>query len=68
MRARYIKPRSLAWWASVAPLICGLILASEPLHRLSLLVEIVRNMTGDMPASALIDMGLIGIGLRGAIR
>lgn len=63
---RYVKPASLTWWASVVPLICGVILATEHMHGQAALVEAIRNATG-MTAPALINLGIAGIGLRGAM-
>lgn len=63
---KYIKPRSLTWWASVAPLLIGAFMASEPLHGLADAVVSLRNATG-LTAPVLINMGLAGIGLRGAV-
>lgn len=68
MSAKYLKPRSLTWWASVVPVVVGIILATEPLHQLIALGETLRNFTGDVPPSMLINAGLAGIGLRGAIQ
>lgn len=64
---RYFKPRSLTWWASVTPLACGLFMAFEPVHGLVDLAESIRLATG-LTAPVLINMGLAGIGLRGAMR
>lgn len=63
---RYFKPRSLTWWASVTPLVCGLVIAFEPVHGWQELSEALRNSTG-LSAPVLINMGLAGIGLRGAV-
>lgn len=63
---RYFKPRSLTWWASVAPLVIGLIIAAEPLHGLAALAATLRAITGETPPAMLINAGLAGIGLRGA--
>ena len=63
---KYFKPRSLTWWASVVPLLCGAFMATEPLHGQSLAVQSISNGTG-LTAPVLINMGLAGIGLRGAI-
>lgn len=68
MESRYIKPRSLTWWAALGPLVAGLILASEPLHGLTALAQTVRNITGDAPPALLINAGLAGIGIRGALQ
>jgi len=63
---KYFKPKSLTWWASVAPLFTGVFMAAEPLHGLSGAVDTLRNATG-LTAPVLINMGLAGIGLRGAL-
>lgn len=65
---KYIKPYSLTWWASVAPLVAGLILATEPLHGAAGLVGVVRELVGaDIEPAYLINAGLAGIGLRAAL-
>lgn len=64
---KYVKPRSLAWWASATPLFLGMFVALEPVHGLSQWVAAVSAMTGDLPSYVLINTGLIGIGLRGAV-
>lgn len=63
---KYIKPRSLTWWASFVPLALGLFVATEAVHGLAAWVQAVRTGTG-MTAPVLINLGLAGIGLRGAI-
>jgi len=67
MTTKYFKPKSLTWLASVVPLLAGVFIALEPVHGLAAWVEAARNATG-MTAPALINLGLAGIGLRGAIR
>lgn len=62
----YIKPKSLTWWASVTPLLCGLFMAFTPVHGLAELTESLRTATG-LTAPVLINMGLAGIGLRRAV-
>ena len=64
---KYLKVKSLTWWVSVAPIIAGLIIASEPLHGASSIVQTINSATGDISPAVLINSGLIGIGLRGAI-
>ena len=64
---KYFKPTSLTWWASVVPLALGVVLALEPIHGNLVASDIIHNLTGDMSAAALINIGLGGIGLRGAI-
>lgn len=63
---KYWKPTSVTWWASVVPLLCGLFIAFEPVHGLAEITESIRLATG-LSAPVLINMGLAGIGLRGAI-
>lgn len=68
MRSKYIKPKSLTWWASVAPLFGGITLAlSEAFPVLASVAAVINAASGDLPAPVLINMGLIGIGLRGAV-
>lgn len=67
MLRKYWKPTSLTWLASVTPLVIGIFMALEPVHGLSQWVQAAGAMTGDMPPYALINMGLVGIGLRGAV-
>lgn len=68
MRSKYIKPRSLTWWASVTPLLAGVTLAlAEALPSLAGIATVINAASGDLPAPVLINMGLIGIGLRGAV-
>lgn len=64
---KYFKPKSLTWWSSVSPLLIGLIMATEPLHGQTQLVEALRNLTGGASATVLVNAGLAGIGLRGAL-
>ena len=63
---KYFKPKSLTWWVSVLPLLAGVFMAAEPLHGLSGMTDALRNGTG-LTAPVLINMGLAGIGLRGAL-
>jgi len=65
---KYFKPRSVTWWASVTPLIAGLFMAFEPVHGLSGMVDVVRNASGGATAAVLINAGIAGIGLRGALK
>ncbi|QDP65851.1 MAG: hypothetical protein Unbinned7865contig1001_50 [Prokaryotic dsDNA virus sp.] len=64
---KYFKPASVSWWAALAPLISGIIVATEPAHNLSAIVTIINNVTGHTPPALLINAGLAGIGLRGAM-
>jgi len=67
MTSKYFKPNSLTWWASVVPILAGLFIATEPLHGLSAAVSSVENAFG-APAPVLINAGLAGIGIRGAVK
>ena len=67
IRRKYWKPHSLTWLSSFVPLIAGIFVATEPLHGLAAWVQAVNAMTGDMHPAVLINLGLVGIGLRGAV-
>lgn len=65
---RYFKPRSLTWWASLVPLIAGLIMAlAEGFPALQPLAQAIRPVFNDASPAVLINAGLVGIGLRGAL-
>lgn len=64
---KYFKPKSVTWWASVVPLLLGLVMAFAPFYSSDVLVEVIYNLTGGMSPAMLINMGLAGIGIRGAI-
>jgi len=64
---KYFQPKSLTWLSSVVPLLAGLFIAFEPVHGLSEFASSIKNATG-MSAPVLINIGLAGIGLRGAIK
>lgn len=65
---KYIKPTSITWWASVVPLFLGLFIATDELHGLHQWVTIANTITGNVGPYPLINAGLAGIGLRGAIK
>ena len=66
---RYFKPYSLTWWASAAPLFAGVVKALEAAFPgLQPVSAVIDAMSGEIPAPVLINMGLIGIGLRGAVK
>ena len=69
MFEKYVRPDSLTWWASLTPLVAGVILAlSAALPTLLPVASIINAASGGLPASVLINTGLIGIGLRGAMK
>lgn len=65
---KYFKPKSLTWWAAVFPLVMGLIMAIGPaIPGAEAIVAIAVALTGGVAPSVLINAGLGGIGLRGAM-
>lgn len=67
-RQKYIKPASLTWLASALPLVAGLFLAFEPVHHLTDWSKAISLTFGGTSPFLLINAGLVGIGLRGAIK
>jgi hypothetical protein len=65
---KYLKPQSLTWWASFVPVIAGVILAlSAEVPQLATIASVINAATGGLEPAVLINAGLIGIGLRGAV-
>jgi len=64
---KYIKTKSLTWWSSFVPLILGALVATLPIHGWQPVIDTINALTGGLSASVLINAGLFGIGLRGAI-
>lgn len=64
---KYFKPGSVTWWASLVPLLAGLIVASEPIHGLTSVVESINRATDGAAPAIMINLGLAGIGFRGAV-
>lgn len=67
-RQKYIQPASLTWLASAAPLAAGLFMAFEPVHHLADWSKAISLTFGGTSPYLLINAGLVGIGLRGAIK
>jgi len=68
MRSKYIRPGSLTWWVSVAPFIGGVIkAASINAPELAPVVAVIDELSGGASAAVMINAGLFGIGLRGAM-
>jgi len=66
---KYVKPKSITWWASVFPLLAGLLLAvATAIPGLDPLAATIQGLFPETSATALINMGLVGVGLRGAIK
>lgn len=64
---KYFKPKSLTWWASFVPVLVGVFIAAVDLHGLVVVVGFLNTITGDIKPAVLINMGLVGIGARGAM-
>lgn len=64
---KYFKPKSLTWWMSLVPVALGGTVAAEPLHNMADVVQSIQNATGDTPPYVMINAGLAGIGIRGAL-
>lgn len=68
MTSKYIKPKSITWWASVVPLLVGLVKgAAVGFPELQTVTLILDQYDGGLTPAALINIGLAGIGLRAAI-
>lgn len=65
---KYFKPKSLTWWGSFVPLVAGLVVAFEPIHGLVGIVQTINSVTGHVSPAVMINAGLIGIGVRGAMK
>ena len=65
---KYVKPTSLTWVASALPILAGVFVAFEPVHHLADWTRAVSRTFGDTSPYLLINAGLVGIGLRGAVR
>ncbi len=65
---KYFKPKSLTWWCSVAPLVAGVVSATaEAVPTLQPAKVVIEAVSGGLTPAVLINMGLAGIGFRGAI-
>lgn len=67
MKMAYIKLKSLTFWASLVPLMAGLLLATENFHELDQISTTIRLMFGETRPHMLINAGVFGIGLREAV-
>ena len=64
---KYLKFKSVTWWASFVPLVIGVFKATVSLHGMTEWVAITDELTGHAPAYAMINAGLAGIGIRAAM-
>ncbi|MGL4281384.1 MAG: hypothetical protein ACRCS0_13535 [Albidovulum sp.] len=67
-RRKYFKPASLTWLASALPLGAGVFIAFEPVHHFADWSKALSLAFGGTSPYLLINAGLVGIGLRGAIK
>ena len=65
---KYFKPKSLTWWSSFFPLVAGLVVASYPLHGWLAVTDTINALTGGVSPSLMVNAGLLGIGVRGAMK
>jgi hypothetical protein len=65
---KYIKLRSVTWWASLTPLSLGTFIAFAPVHGLTEWTYSIDALTGGIGPYGLVNAGLAGIGLRAAIQ
>lgn len=66
---KYFKPTSLTWWAAVFPLVGGLLLMiSKIIPGLEDVAAAVNTFWPGADGVVLINIGLAGIGLRGAMQ
>lgn len=65
---RYYKPNSLTWWASVVPLAVGVFQIAMPEYQpVTPFLDLVKGFYNDASPTTLINAGLVGIGVRGAM-
>lgn len=66
---RYFKPKSLTFWCAVTPFFAGLIVAlASVVPELEKAATVINIASGGLTPPVLINLGLAGIGLRGAIK
>lgn len=66
---KYFRPTSVTWWASATPLFAGLIVAlASVIPELEKAATVINIASGGLTPPVLINIGLVGIGLRGAIK
>ena len=67
---KYFKPTSLTWWASFVPACSGAfqLIGIDVPYITEYTRPIINAIYGDVSPSVLFNLGLAGIGLRGAIK
>lgn len=65
---KYLQTKSLTWWVSFIPLIAGAILyLSAVFPGMQGVIDAIHVIYPNADAGVLINLGLAGIGIRGAI-
>lgn len=67
MTVKYVKPKSVTWWAGAALIGLGGLIGIDAGHDLGAVADIARAWTGNVGASVLIAQGAGLIGIREAI-
>lgn len=65
---KYFRPKSVTWWASVFPLVMGIVLAVAQAFAWAPVIAIIAVFAPGMGPGTLVNLGLFGIGLRGAVK
>jgi 1,4-dihydroxy-2-naphthoate octaprenyltransferase len=65
---KYFRPKSVTWWASVTPLILGLVLALAQTLGWAPVISLIDIFAPGASPAMLVNLGLFGIGLRGALK
>lgn len=66
---KYLKPKSLTWWAGMVPLIGGVTVAAADtiLPTMAPVADFINALSGNMSPSVMMGWGAGLIGLRGAV-
>lgn len=69
LKSKYFKPKSVTWWASVAPIVAGIVLIIGPdVPPLMPVAELIQRAYPGVTPITLINIGLAGVGVRGAMQ
>lgn len=65
---KYLKPKSLTWWAGLFPLASGIVVSlAAGFPGLQPVADALVALYGGMTPAGMINAGLVAIGLRGAM-
>lgn len=65
---KYFRPKSVTWWVSILPLLAGILLAFAQAFAWAPVIALIATFAPGATPSVLVYAGLMGIGLRGAIK